>query len=221
MPGFESSRACLCCGPVCPRIRRGGWLNAGILGSVHWWLPGWQEREWEQKNMSGRALALQIGSEMAPRPFTGRVNWTLIKHSEGLALPVSEADKSTVQKAAGKSIPDWNINTCNHGSESTLLKQLVHINRFSLATHASYTRLWELLRGVRDNYASFFGAVAFPSSTPTLTCYYFLSWLYNKFMKVWCDCWVSRKSPVISQAQRAPIYCSRSVKLLFNKALRL
>lgn len=155
--------------------------------------------------MSGRALALQIGSEMAPRPFTGRVNWTLIKHSEGLASPVSEADKSTVQKAARKSIPDWNINTCNHGSESTLLKQLMHINRFSLATHASYTRLWNLLRGVRDNYVSFFGAMAFPSSPRTLACYYFLFWLYNKFMKVCCDCWVSRKSPVISQAQRAPI----------------
>lgn len=49
-------------------------LNTGILGSVQWRLPGWQEPEWEQRNMSGRALALQIGSEMAPRPFTGRVN---------------------------------------------------------------------------------------------------------------------------------------------------
>lgn len=74
MPGFVVSWACLCCGPVCPRIRQGGSLNAGILGSVHRWLAGWQELEWEQKNMSGRALALQIGSEMAPRPFTGRVN---------------------------------------------------------------------------------------------------------------------------------------------------
>lgn len=35
--------ACFC--PVWPRIRRGGSLNAGILGSVHWWLPGWQELE--------------------------------------------------------------------------------------------------------------------------------------------------------------------------------
>lgn len=74
MPGFVAGWACLCCGPVCPRIRPGDSLNAGILGSVQWWLPGWQEVEWEQKNMSGRASALQIGSEMAPRPFTGRVN---------------------------------------------------------------------------------------------------------------------------------------------------
>lgn len=74
MPGFGCVRACLCCGHVCPRISRGGLLNAGILGSVQWRLPGWQDLQWEQKNMSGRALALQIGSEMAPRPFTGRVN---------------------------------------------------------------------------------------------------------------------------------------------------
>lgn len=68
MPGFGAGWACLCCGLVCPGIRREGSLNAGILGSVHWGLPGWQELEWEQKNMSGSALALQIGSEMAPRP---------------------------------------------------------------------------------------------------------------------------------------------------------
>lgn len=49
--GRPAGRACLCCGPVCPRIR----LNAGILGSVHRWLPGWRRLQWEQKNMSGRA----------------------------------------------------------------------------------------------------------------------------------------------------------------------
>lgn len=64
----------LCYGRVCPRIRRRSTLNAGILGSVHWWLPGWQTLEWKQKNMSGRALALQIGSEMAPSPCARRVN---------------------------------------------------------------------------------------------------------------------------------------------------
>lgn len=83
IPGFVAGWTCLRCVPVCPRIKRAGRVNAGLLGSVHWWLPGWQEVEWEQKDMSGRALALQIGSEMAPRPFAGRVNWTLIKHSEG------------------------------------------------------------------------------------------------------------------------------------------
>lgn len=65
---------CVYAAGVCPKIRLGGWLNAGVLGSVHWWLPGWQAVEWEQRNMSGRALALQIGSEMAPRPDAGRVN---------------------------------------------------------------------------------------------------------------------------------------------------
>lgn len=34
MPGFGCVRACLCCGHVCPRISRGGLLNAGILGSI-------------------------------------------------------------------------------------------------------------------------------------------------------------------------------------------
>lgn len=160
MPGFVVGWACLCYSPVCPRIRRGGWLNAGILGSVHWWLPGWQEVEWEQKNMSGGALALQIGSEMAPRPFTGRVNWTLIKHSNGVRLPASEADKSSVQKDAGKSIPNWNINTCNHGSESTLLRQPVHINCCFPATFIIH-KTWKLVTGVRDNYVVSWEALPF------------------------------------------------------------
>lgn len=64
----------LCCVCLCSRIRQQSSLNARILGSVHWWLPGWQALEWEQKNMSGRALVLQIGSETALSPFVGRVN---------------------------------------------------------------------------------------------------------------------------------------------------
>ena len=35
----------VCYGCVCPGIRPGGSLNAGVLGSVHWWLPGWQAAE--------------------------------------------------------------------------------------------------------------------------------------------------------------------------------
>jgi len=105
MPGFVAGRACLCYSPVCPRIRRGGSLNVGILGSVHWWLPGWQEVEWEQKNMSGRALVLQIGSEMAPRPFTGRVNWTLIKHSEGCTCQRAKRINPVYKRPPGNQYP--------------------------------------------------------------------------------------------------------------------
>lgn len=64
----------LCCGCLCSRIRQQSSLKARILGSVHWWLPGWQALEWEQKNMSRRALVLQIGSEMVLSPLVGRVN---------------------------------------------------------------------------------------------------------------------------------------------------
>lgn len=152
MPGFAAVRVCLCYDRVCPGIRLGGWLNAGVLGSVQCWLPGWQGLEWEQKNMSGRALALQIGSEMAPRPFTGRVNWTLIKHSEGRPCQRVRRINPVHKRAARKSIANWNINTCNHGSESTLLRQPVQINCRFPATLKIIHKSWKLATGVSGNY---------------------------------------------------------------------
>lgn len=87
----------------------------------------------------------------------------------GVRLPASEADKSSVQKAARKSIPNWNINTCNHGSESTLLRQLVHINCRFPATLIIH-KPWKLATGVRDNYVVSCGALPSSSSPWTLTC---------------------------------------------------
>lgn len=138
----------------------------------------------------------------------------------GARLPVSEADKSSVQKAARKSIPNWNINTCNHGSESTLLRLPVHINcRFpaALIIHKS----WKLATGVRDNYVVSCRALFFFPLTTNSHLLAVLHRFYNIFMKVWSDCWVSGKSPVIFKAQRADVYCLKSVKLLFNKAPRV
>lgn len=75
-----------CCGRVCLSVaglgreagRAGGslagWLNDGVLGTVLLGLPAWQAAEWEQKNISGRALLLQIGPETVLRPAAGGVN---------------------------------------------------------------------------------------------------------------------------------------------------
>lgn len=85
MPGFASVR--MCYDRVCPRIRLGGWLNEGVLGSVQYRLSVWQGLEWEQKNMWGRALALQIGSEMAPRPLHWKSQVNFNQTFRGAPLP--------------------------------------------------------------------------------------------------------------------------------------
>ena len=75
--------------------------------------------------------------------------------------------------------------------------------------------------GVRDNYAVSCGAFSFFLLTMNSDLLEVFRRLYNKFMKVCCDCWLSNKSPVIFKAQRAPVCCLGSVKLLFNKAPRV
>lgn len=87
----------------------------------------------------------------------------------GARLPASEADRSSVQKAARKSIPNWNINTCNHGSESTLLRQPVHIT-WRLSDALMTDKPWKLATGVRNNYVVSCGALPSSPLLWPLTC---------------------------------------------------
>lgn len=105
----------------------------------------------------------------------------------GARLPESEAGKSSVQKAARKSIPNWNINTRNHGSESTLLTQRVHINCRFPATLIIH-KPWKLTTGDGHRYVVSCGASPRSPSPVDPHLLAVLCRLYNKFMKVWCDC---------------------------------